>query len=431
MTSDSRGFAWWKDASESFDTRVGWYLFNLTNADDFRLGEKPVLEEIGPFWYRVNITKKNVVFHGNGTTSFEEHRVFFFDSANSVYDQDTNITIVNVPLMAALNKGEKMSGFARMALGLALGNMEDAERPVETYTVRELTYGGRPNTLIALAHLTESIETSVSDEQDKSNRFGFAVDQNDTNPGIFNMYTGETSIKDLNRIHSVNGEHIRRIWQEPKCNVVDGTFGTLKPPMDESGSTRIYVPDMCRTITTRYQRDVAWHDIRLRRFNLTIDNFQSSEDNPENFCYDREFRQPSGIAELAPCKKGAPLFISLPHFLQADPLFESRVTGMKPNASKHEFIIDHEPTTGMTVRVRGRIQASIFIMPSDLIEAAENLPKVVLPLFWQEMYVEGGPTIVEFLSMIDDYLNVATLVIKVLAVLSFAMAMIGIAFLVG
>lgn len=64
--------------------------------------------------------------------------------------------------------------------------------------------------------------------------------------------------------------------------------------MNETNSTRVYVPDMCRTITTRYQKDVEWHKLRLRRFNLTIDNFQSSKENPDNKCYDRSFELPSG-----------------------------------------------------------------------------------------------------------------------------------------
>ena len=55
------------------------------------------------FSLRVNLTKENIVFHKNKTVSFEEHRFFTFDRVNSVADEDTNITMVNVPLMASLN----------------------------------------------------------------------------------------------------------------------------------------------------------------------------------------------------------------------------------------------------------------------------------------------------------------------------------------
>ena len=64
--------------------------------------------------------------------------------------------------------------------------------------------------------------------------------------------------------------------------------------MNETDMQTIYVPDICRKVLTRYQKDVVWHGIRLRRFNLTIENFQSSSENPANACYDHVFKQPSG-----------------------------------------------------------------------------------------------------------------------------------------
>lgn len=64
--------------------------------------------------------------------------------------------------------------------------------------------------------------------------------------------------------------------------------------MNETDSTLLYVLDMCRILTMRYQKDIDWSQVRLRRFNLTIDNFQSSEEDPANDCYDSIFKLPSG-----------------------------------------------------------------------------------------------------------------------------------------
>lgn len=50
-----------------------------------------------------------------------------------------------------------------------------------------------------------------------------------------------------------------------------------------------------------------------------------------------------GVFEVGPCKKGAPILMSLPHFMQADPKFREDVKEMSPDVSKHEFIMDHEP----------------------------------------------------------------------------------------
>lgn len=40
---------------------------------------------------------------------------------------------------------------------------------------------------------------------------------------------------------------------------------------------------------------------------------------------------------------GAPAIVSFPHFLYADPIYLSKVEGMKPDPELHKFIIDLEP----------------------------------------------------------------------------------------
>lgn len=49
------------------------------------------------------------------------------------------------------------------------------------------------------------------------------------------------------------------------------------------------------------------------------------------------------MAEVGPCKQGAPILMSMPHFMNADPTFAQNVEGMNPDPEKHTFIMDHEP----------------------------------------------------------------------------------------
>ncbi|XP_003743081.1 scavenger receptor class B member 1 [Galendromus occidentalis] len=431
LSPKSQGFPIWRDVSKNYDTRVAWYLFNLTNPEEFKQGGKPIVKEVGPFWYKVDISKKNITFHNNKTVSFEEHRFFTFDPVNSVSDEETNITMVNVPLMAALHRGENLGWLARGGFATVIGALEQAQHAVVVYKVKELTYTGQSNSIVQLATLKEGFLTWFYSGENKKGRFGFGVDKNDTNPGVFNMYTGATGVQDLNRIHSMDGQHVREIWSKPECNVIDGTFGNLRPPMNETNSTRVYVPDMCRALVTRYQKDVEWHKLRLRRFNLTIDNFLSSKENPDNVCYDASFKLPSGVAEVGPCKKDAPIVMSLPHFLQADPQFRAAVDGMHPDQSRHEFVMDHEPLTGTTVRVHGRMQANVRVIPSDMINDAASLPEVTLPLFWQEMYVEGGPNIVSFLTKVNGYPGLGKIAMTIVALFGLILAVIGAGLLIA
>jgi len=51
---------------------------------------------------------------------------------------------------------------------------------------------------------------------------------------------------------------------------------------------------------------------------------------------------PSGLVNLSMPDQGAPVFISLPHFLHADPWFVDRIDGLNPDVNKHECLINVE-----------------------------------------------------------------------------------------
>lgn len=52
---------------------------------------------------------------------------------------------------------------------------------------------------------------------------------------------------------------------------------------------------------------------------------------------------PSGLFNVSSCRFGAPVFMSFPHFYNADPFYSQQVDGMKPDKNKHEFFVALEP----------------------------------------------------------------------------------------
>ncbi|OQR77525.1 scavenger receptor class B member 1-like [Tropilaelaps mercedesae] len=438
LAPTSQGFPIWRDVSQHLDTRVAWYFFNLTNGKEFLDGKKPVLKEVGPFWFRTTISKKNIHFSDNKTVTFEEHRSFQFDLINSVLPYDTRITMINVPVMTALQKLMGLSRVTRLLADSAILSLIGDQNLLTNYTVAELTYEGQYNKLVAISKIKEGVMEAISalsSEDDKKGKFGFAVDKNETHPAIFNMYTGASGVMDLNRIHSVNNQHVLSIWptqdmhENNACNIVDGTFGYLRPPMNESNEQKVYIPDMCRAVTLHYEKDVSFHGIRLRRFTLGKENFYNRKQEPKNACYDEQFREPSGVSEVGPCKQGAPVLMSMPHFMYANPKFSKMVEGMNPNVEQHSFIMDHEPTTGMTVSVRGRLQANFRVIPLDMMEGG-NIPNALMPLFWQEMYVEAGPGLVAFLHKVTGYPSLAKIALIIVLLIGFIVSIIGAGFLI-
>lgn len=56
---------------------------------------------------------------------------------------------------------------------------------------------------------------------------------------------------------------------------------------------------------------------------------------------------PSGVLNItAVVPNNAPLFISKPHFLHADPGYRTNVTGLHPDPAVHDSHLDVEPLTG-------------------------------------------------------------------------------------
>ena len=76
------------------------YLFSVRNPEAVELGDKPNLQQLGPFVFRENLERVNEVFHKNGTVSYETKKIWFYIPEESL-PLSTMVTTVNVPIVAA------------------------------------------------------------------------------------------------------------------------------------------------------------------------------------------------------------------------------------------------------------------------------------------------------------------------------------------
>ena len=51
----------------------------------------------------------------------------------------------------------------------------------------------------------------------------------------------------------------------------------------------------------------------------------------------------NGVQEIGKCSSDAPIFASLPHFLNAEQKFLDAVDGLSPHNEKHDFTLNFEP----------------------------------------------------------------------------------------
>lgn len=65
----------------------------------------------------------------------------------------------------------------------------------------------------------------------------------------------------------------------------------------------------------------------------------------ENTCFCHGECMWSGVMNVSACRFGSPAFLSLPHFLYADPALREAVEGMAPDPDKHSFYFAVEPVS--------------------------------------------------------------------------------------
>ncbi|XP_064098185.1 sensory neuron membrane protein 2-like isoform X2 [Macrobrachium nipponense] len=73
----SMSFDIWK--TTPFPLILNLYVWNITNQKEFLNGEKPVLQECGPYVWREYHDKKGIEFHSNNTVTYLQQRWWIWD----------------------------------------------------------------------------------------------------------------------------------------------------------------------------------------------------------------------------------------------------------------------------------------------------------------------------------------------------------------
>lgn len=161
-------------------------MFNITNSAEVEhTGAKPIVQEIGPFTYRMWLFKRKIKFHKNDTVSYRELKRWKFQRHLSAFDENTMITTVNTPLVSTLTVLQRLPPPLRILITTALDTI--TEGVFIRRTVKQLTFEGYPDLLVSFGPM---IDPKVPINH---GRFGYLFPRNNTEDGIFNVYTGNTS----------------------------------------------------------------------------------------------------------------------------------------------------------------------------------------------------------------------------------------------
>uniref|UniRef100_A0A8C3GC68 Lysosome membrane protein 2-like n=1 Tax=Cyclopterus lumpus TaxID=8103 RepID=A0A8C3GC68_CYCLU len=352
LVEGSRVFESWK--SPPPPVYMEYFFFNFTNVDAFLEGAKPELKQVGPYTYREYRYKDNVsMLENDKKVSAYNYKSFVFLREKSVGDPAVDsIHTVNIPAWAVMNK---VKGSFWKSSMVAIWMNSVGSGLFATRTVDELLWGYEDPLLARVSTSSPEVEKV----------FGLMYKKNGSHSGEFVYHTGKQNSLDYGRVETWKGERYKlTFWTSNQSNSINGSDGSAFHPMlNKNERIYIFTPDLCRSIHMEFEKDVEVKGIPAYRFTPPRSVFASKEENPANegFCVSPKECLGTGLLKVSPCRKGAPVVASFPHFYLGDNKYVAAIDGMSPKREHHQTFLDLNPTTGVIVRANKRAQINILI----------------------------------------------------------------------
>ncbi|KFQ13802.1 Platelet glycoprotein 4, partial [Leptosomus discolor] len=387
-----------------------FWIFHVQNPSEvLEQGARPILEQRGPYTYRVRyLPKENITENSDGTISYMLPNIARFEPDMSVGTENDTITCLNLAVVAA--PALYTNTFIQLLLNTWIRSSKSSM--LQNRTVKELLWGYKDPFLNKVPFPLDPV-------------VGVFYPYNGTLDGLYKVYTGTEDIKKTAIIESYKNKRNLSYW-EGHCDLVNGTDGASFPPFVEKDQTlRFFSSDICRSIYGVFQSKQVVKGISLYRFTVPREAFASPAEVGDNYCFckDKTISKNctlGGVLDISACKAGRPVFISLPHFLHASESILHDVEGLSPNENEHETFLDIEPITGFTLQFAKRLQVNLLVQPAPKIEALSKVQKpYIFPLLWlNESAVIGD-------AKAEMFRNKVTSRVQMLSVLQLALMIAG------
>ncbi|CAD0206846.1 unnamed protein product [Chrysodeixis includens] len=445
LWNGSLSYSYWHKPGVIRLTKV--YIFNVTNPQGFlEHGEKPKLVEVGPFVYREDMEKVNIKFHENDTVTYQHNKILRFVPEMSV-DKSQKLIVPNIPLLTVTSFSPNLASwlFNMLVSGLSIA-YRDRAKPFVDVTAEELVFG-YDDPLVTLAHyfypkgkrpnsqMGLLLAILIMEEPISATAASVTV-----TPA---SYAGHIIVHKRVQVHFLPLTLIARhriVVSDcrPRPRPGDGdttgersdvepsaSEGSFFPPrsVTKADIIHIYDKDLCRILPMQYREDVYKDGIKAGLYTPPSSTFESADINPDNKCYyPGEKCPPRGLQNISPCQYNAPVYLSFPHFYDADPALLEPFDGLKPNKKKHETYFMIQPKIGVPVEGFVRVQLNMKVdRASNIpINNINKFPDMIFPVMWLE---EG---IHELSTPIWRWIFLATTVAPIIApILTYSLILAG------
>uniref|UniRef100_A0A0A1WNN1 Protein croquemort n=1 Tax=Zeugodacus cucurbitae TaxID=28588 RepID=A0A0A1WNN1_ZEUCU len=401
LRPNSQVYDKWKNPPLALSLDV--YFFNWTNPEDFKnLTTKPNFVQLGPYRFTEKQDKVDIRWNPeNASVTYRKKSDFYFDQEGSNGSLDDTIVTLNAVALSAAGKAKRWNSMRRNLVDVGL-KLYGQEMSI-TRTVDEMLFTGYSDDMLDMARAMPLFGKDVEVPFDK---FGWFYTRNGSADltGVFNVYTGADDISKIGKMHTWNFKHHTGFFQST-CGLINGSAGEFHPPyLKENGSVSLFTPDMCRTVPLDYVETAEIEGLRGFKYSGGARSIDNGTLYPENSCFCGGECVPSGVMNISSCRFGSPVFMSYPHFYNADPYYTEQIDGMMPEKEKHEFYMILEPRTGVALEVAARFQVNMLVEPITGVSLYEKVPRVFFPLIWFEQKVRITPELAADLQLLPQVL---------------------------
>ncbi|XP_031830913.2 sensory neuron membrane protein 1 isoform X2 [Nomia melanderi] len=404
----------WTDFPLPLDFKI--HLFNVTNPNEIMAGQKPIVHEVGPFFYDEYKQKVDQVDRDeDDSIEYRVKTTWYFNPARS--NGLTGEEEIVFPNILILSMVKMVLAEQPSAMGLINKGVDSIFKKPQTVfvkaKVRDILFDGlfvdcRVKDFAGTAicsQLKEKGESLVPLDDDQYLFSLFGKKNGSVDPATIRVLRGIKNYRDTGRVIEFNGEPMLSIWADDRCNQFNGTDSTIFPPlMTEQDDIVSFSPEICRSLSAPFQYKSKVKGVNTYHYE---GNFGDMKTNPLDKCYcpTPETCFDKDLLDLNKCV-GAPLVGSQPHFLGTEEKYLQLVGGLNPNKEDHDLSMDFEPMTATPLSAHKRLQFNMFLSKVEKFKLMKNFPECLFPFFWVDEGILLGDEFVKKLKVVFALLTV-------------------------
>lgn len=422
LSPDSMSFSIWRETPIPMFLEI--FFFNISNVNEILSGtaEKIKVVEMGPYVFQESHTKVNLTWNDNSTLTFYNQRFWHFRPEMSAGSIGDNITSINpvIATVAYLMRKQRLPLKVSVDLFLRMFH----PNLFQTANVTSWLFDGIEDRVLDIALKIPELPFIIPYD-----KFGWFYERNGSieYDGSFNINTGASDFSQLGNVHE--WRYASRTDYRDECGEVKGSTGELWAPEYGQPELNVFASDICTYLTVAKDRAVQVEGIDGVQYAANDSVFDNGYKYPRMACYCDTVRDaeclPAGALNVSDCRFGAPAFVSLPHFLHADPVYASKIDGINATEDMN-FRLALEMFTGMPLSVAAQLQINLLVRHISGITINNVLPDpdTMVPMF---RFRQETATTPEYAALARSALRLRNWVPYGLYVLT----AIGVALLVG